>query len=558
MNKLSCCYVRYCKTLSKISNVMKTSHRSFYKHFTKKDETSLDQLKNIYKLKLLPLEKRYLYHEFHLPPLTDQDFDAKPMVLFVGQYSTGKTTMIKYLIEKDYPGIRIGPEPTTDKFTVIMGGDKEQYIPGNALVADPSKQFNDLSRFGNKFLTKLQCAIVDSPLLNCISFVDTPGILSGEKQRSQREYNFNNTLNWFAERSDMIILTFDANKLDISDELKAAIDILKAHDSKLRIVLNKADTIEERAFHRVHGALMWALGKTIDCPEVPRVYVGSFWDRPYKNDNYRIMFNEEENDLFQDMKSLPQYSIVSKLNHIGKRAKSVIVHAYIISELKSRMPLLSKVIKRKNYQNEIINNLENVYNDIQVKYKNISLGDFPDVEQMKVVLKNRDFSSFKSLDEKLINRATNLLDGLNIDIAVNEIEVKSNIILNKVDNSSPFNVKTDGIHEGKFEQGWIVDYYRGPFDEIFNSLEKNNGKVIRAAAKEEFLKTKLPDSVLSKIWKLADIDNDGLLDSDEFALAMYLIKIKNEGSELPTTLPNHLLPLSKRVNSTNSISNPIK
>lgn len=66
------------------------------------------------------------------------------------------------------------------------------------------------------------------------------------------------------------------------------------------------------------------------------------------------------------------------------------------------------------------------------------------------------------------------------------------------------------------------------------------------AAKEEFLKTKLPNSVLSKIWKLADTDNDGLLDSDEFALAMYLVKIKLEDSELPATLPEHLIPPSKR------------
>jgi len=36
------------------------------------------------------------------------------------------------------------------------------------------------------------------------------------------------------------------------------------------------------------------------------------------------MFNEEENDLFQDMKSLPHHSVMSKLNHIGKRAKTAI------------------------------------------------------------------------------------------------------------------------------------------------------------------------------------------------------------------------------------------
>lgn len=41
------------------------------------------------------------------------------------------------------------------------------------------------------------------------------------------------------------------------------------------------------------------------------------------------MFNEEENDLFQDMKSLPHYSIMSKLNHIGKRAKTAIVRSII-------------------------------------------------------------------------------------------------------------------------------------------------------------------------------------------------------------------------------------
>jgi EH domain-containing protein 1 len=37
------------------------------------------------------------------------------MVMLVGQYSTGKTTFIRYLLEQDFPGIRIGPEPTTDR-----------------------------------------------------------------------------------------------------------------------------------------------------------------------------------------------------------------------------------------------------------------------------------------------------------------------------------------------------------------------------------------------------------------------------------------------------------
>jgi tRNA A37 threonylcarbamoyladenosine biosynthesis protein TsaE len=35
---------------------------------------------------------------------TNSDFDAKPMVMLLGQYSTGKTTFIKHLLKCGYPG----------------------------------------------------------------------------------------------------------------------------------------------------------------------------------------------------------------------------------------------------------------------------------------------------------------------------------------------------------------------------------------------------------------------------------------------------------------------
>lgn len=152
-------------------------------------DTVSDGLIKIYKTKLLPLEQHYQFHDFHSPQLDDPDFDAKPMILLVGQYSTGKTTFIKYLLERDFPGIRIGPEPTTDRFIAVMYDQKEGVIPGNALVVDPGKQFRPLSKFGNAFLNRLQCSMVASPVLKGISIVDTPGILSGEKQRVGLEKN---------------------------------------------------------------------------------------------------------------------------------------------------------------------------------------------------------------------------------------------------------------------------------------------------------------------------------------------------------------------------------
>ena len=51
---------------------------------------------------------------------------------------------------------------------------------------------------------------------------------------------------------------------------------------------------------------------------------------------------------------------------------------------------------------------------------------------------------------------------------------------------------------------------------------------------------------MGKVWKLSDVDKDGMLDADEFALAMHLINIKMDGHDLPVELPVHLVPPTKR------------
>jgi len=214
------------------------------------------------------LEEYYKFHDFHSPPLDEPDFEAKPMVLLIGQYSTGKTTFIRYLLEQDFPGLRIGPEPTTDRFIAVMYGDQEAVIPGNALVVDQKKPFRPLSKFGNAFLNRFQCSQLRNSVLESISIIDTPGILSGEKQRVDRGYDFTAVVGWLAERVDRIILLFDAHKLDISDEFRRTIHAMKGYDEKIRIVLNKADMVDHQQLMRVYGALMWSLGKVFNTPEV--------------------------------------------------------------------------------------------------------------------------------------------------------------------------------------------------------------------------------------------------------------------------------------------------
>ncbi len=84
-----------------------------------------------------------------------------------------------------------------------------------------------------------------------MTIIDTPGVLSGEKQRIGRAYDFVEVCEWFAERADAIILLFDAHKLDISDEFKSVINTLKPHSDKIKVILNKADMITGQQLMRV-------------------------------------------------------------------------------------------------------------------------------------------------------------------------------------------------------------------------------------------------------------------------------------------------------------------
>lgn len=48
----------------------------------------MDELKDIYRRKIRPLETTYNFEGFHSAPLSDSEIEAKPIVLLLGQYST--------------------------------------------------------------------------------------------------------------------------------------------------------------------------------------------------------------------------------------------------------------------------------------------------------------------------------------------------------------------------------------------------------------------------------------------------------------------------------------
>ncbi|KAL9444561.1 hypothetical protein AB3S75_017698 [Citrus x aurantiifolia] len=369
----------------------------------------IDGLKRLYIQKLKPLEVTYRFNDFVSPLLTNSDFDAKPMVMLLGQYSTGKTTFIKHLLRTSYPGAHIGPEPTTDRFVVVMSGVDDRSIPGNTVAVQADMPFSGLTTFGTAFLSKFECSQMPHSLLEHITLVDTPGVLSGEKQRTQRAYDFTGVTSWFAAKCDLILLLFDPHKLDISDEFKRVITSLRGHDDKIRVVLNKADQVDTQQLMRVYGALMWSLGKVLNTPEVVRVYIGSFNDKPVNESAFgplgKELFEKEQDDLLSDLKDIPKKACDRRINEFVKRARAAKIHAYIISHLRKEMPAMMGKAKT---QQKLIDNLADEFGKVQREF-HLPPGDFPNVEHFKEILSGYSFDKFEKLKPKMIQAVDDML-----------------------------------------------------------------------------------------------------------------------------------------------------
>ncbi|XP_040212507.1 sarcalumenin isoform X5 [Rana temporaria] len=303
----------------------------------------LQRLKKLYHSAIKPLELSYKYNElrqyeitaYHGRTLadsaTDGEITSKPMVLFLGPWSVGKSTMINYLLglEETPHQLYTGAEPTTSEFTVLMHGPKLKTIEGIVMAADSSRSFSPLEKFGQNFLEKLIGIEIPHKLLERVTLVDTPGIIENRKQQ-ERGYPFNDVCQWFIDRADLIFVVFDPTKLDVGLELEMLFKQLKGRESQIRIILNKADNLATQELMRVYGALFWSLAPLINVTEPPRVYVSSFWPEDYQPETHRELFLKEEISLLEDLTQVIENRLENKIAFIRQHAIRVRIHALLV------------------------------------------------------------------------------------------------------------------------------------------------------------------------------------------------------------------------------------
>jgi len=231
-----------------------------------------------------------------------------------------------------------------------------------------------------------------------LTLIDTPGILSGSKQTMGRNYDFAEIVKWFAERSDLILLLFDAHKIDISDELKTVIESLHQHDEKMRLVLNKADALTTEEIMHVYGGTMWFLGKVFKTPEVKRSYMSSFWDQPLKNEELKRFMTEERERLLADLYVLPAGARTRKVNEFIKRVRKGRAHCLVFNHLRKSMPSMMGKAKAKE---RLLAGLPDEFRKV-AQASNVPLNEFPNPYEYAEALSTYDLSKLPKASKELL------------------------------------------------------------------------------------------------------------------------------------------------------------
>ncbi|XP_062915521.1 sarcalumenin isoform X3 [Mobula hypostoma] len=371
----------------------------------------LQRLRKIYNNAIRPMEQAYKYNELRQHEITaypgrsmtsfqDGEIVSKPMVLFLGPWSVGKSTMVNYLLGLDETVYQLytGAEPTTTEFTVLTHGNKIRTVEGIVMAADSARSFSPLEKFGQNFLEKLVGIEFPHKLLERVTIVDTPGIIENRKQQ-ERGYPFNDVCQWFIDRADLIFVVFDPTKLDVGLELELLFRQLKGRESQIRIILNKADNVATQELMRVYGALFWSLAPLINVTEPPRVYVSSFWPFEYQPDTNQNLFLKEEVSLLEDLNQVIENRLENKIAFIRQHAIRVRIHALLVDRylqtFKDKMTFFSDP---ELVFNEILDEPDKFYIFKSILAKtNVSKFDLPNPSVYKDFFGINSINSFKVL-----------------------------------------------------------------------------------------------------------------------------------------------------------------
>ena len=201
-----------------------------------------------------------------------------PMVLIIGNYSSGKSSLLNYILGMDEQ--LVGAAPTDSGFTLLLktNGPKSE-TTGSAVIGDQSLGFEDLKTFGPALEARLKlirCNSSSEIFPDGVILLDTPGLTDFTSSDNElfNKQTSHSVITWFAERSDLILFLFDPEKPGGHEQQELLLSLLRNNlEGKLRFVFSKVDRLRTvQDFVMTFGTLCWNLSKYYPKKDPPRFY----------------------------------------------------------------------------------------------------------------------------------------------------------------------------------------------------------------------------------------------------------------------------------------------
>ena len=251
----------------------------------------------------------------------DSTMKWKPLVLIIGSYSSGKSTLINELLENDVQ--RTGQAPTDDSFTVITsdGENVPGETPGSTLVNDPRYPFAGLKAYGENLISHLCLKNVPSPLLENTAIIDTPGMIDSTAERD-RGYNYLEVIGELAAMADMIVLMFDPHKAGtIKENFSTIRNILPGRTGEDRVVyvmsrIDECDNLSDLI--RSYGTLCWNISQMTGRKDMPHVFL-TYSPREARLDQSNQEWPQERQELREKIGGAQALRINHILENIDRK-----------------------------------------------------------------------------------------------------------------------------------------------------------------------------------------------------------------------------------------------
>jgi hypothetical protein len=228
---------------------------------------------------LTPIALRYGYSDVPL----EVNIKWRPLVLVLGNYSSGKSALINEFLGGDIQAT--GQAPTDDSFTVITyddGGAPNSAMhvteerDGKYLLNDPEYPFETLKKHGQRFASHFRLKKVNSPFLRTLAIIDTPGMLDSISEKD-RGYNYQEVVGDLAQIADLILVLFDPHKAGTIREAHISLREtlpLRTFEDRVLFVLNRIDECASLIdLLRVYGTLCWNLSQITGRKDIPTIHL---------------------------------------------------------------------------------------------------------------------------------------------------------------------------------------------------------------------------------------------------------------------------------------------